>query len=79
MRRGRPAEKTANWRFLHSETTASLAAERFGVSKRSIESARVVQKNGIPELVKAVDEGTACHVCRENCEHETRWQQEGPG
>jgi hypothetical protein len=70
-RKARDKNQEANLPLEHSETTLTIAAEQFSVSERSIKTARKIQKNGIPELVKAVDEGTACHVRGEGCEHET--------
>ena len=64
MKRGRPTDKTANLRFNDDApeaaeplVTNAQAAEMFGVSERSVEHARKVQEQGVPELAEKVIAG----------------------
>lgn len=53
---GKPSSNSAN---LQNNNTAGGAAEMLNVSERSVNTAKVVQREGAPELVQAVEEGRA--------------------
>ncbi len=51
---GDRSEQEANWRL---EVTRKKAAQMLNVSERSVTRSKKVQKDGVPELVEAVDKG----------------------
>jgi len=76
MRQGRP-DKSANWRVSSPAVSQPEAAKMLNVSERSVQRAEKVERDAIPEVTKAVEQGhVSLHAAVQIAEFPTEVQEE---